>query len=115
MSEIQTFIQKICDTVNPVTAILWTAVCWVMFPDAAYIPAAIAVGIAIALDLMTKLYALAVKNGGYIEATRRRIILSDTLWKKTKIKIFAYLIIMIMAGLSIRVTPLTSFPVPDPR
>jgi hypothetical protein len=77
-----------------------------MFPDAAYIPAAIAVGISFALDLFTKLNALAKNNGGYYNAIHKKIILSDTLWRKTSIKLYSYLIIFILAGLSARVTPL---------
>jgi hypothetical protein len=106
MIEVQSFIQKLSDTVNPYLAIVWAGICWTMFPDAAYVPAAIAVGAAVILDLVTKLYSLAANNGGYIVATREKIILSDTLWKKTRTKLFAYVVVMILAGLSIRVAPL---------
>jgi hypothetical protein len=78
----------------------------VLFPDAAHIPGAIAVGIAFLLDIFTKLYSLAKISGGYIKAIEKKIILSDTLWKKTSIKIYSYFIILILAGLSARVTPL---------
>lgn len=106
MIDFQGYFQKICESVNPYLACFWTLVCWIMFPDAAYIPAAIAVGISIVLDLFTKLYALSVNNGGYKKATEKKVIISDTLWKKTQIKLLAYLTIMILAGLSIRVAPL---------
>lgn len=106
MSEMQHFAGKLWDNVNPALVFIWACTCWVIFPDAAYIPAAIAVGIAVILDLITKLYALATNNGGYIEATRRKVIMSDTLWRKTRVKLFAYLVVMILAGLSIRVAPL---------
>jgi hypothetical protein len=106
MIEIQNFLQKSWDTVNPYLAAIWATICWIMFPDAAYVPAAVAVGIAVILDLITKLYALSAQNGGYIAATKKKIIYSDTLWRKTKVKLFAYLVVMILAGLSIRVSPL---------
>lgn len=106
MGELQNFLQKLWDSVSPGIAVIWATICWVMFPDAAYIPAAIAVGIAVVLDIITKIYSLAANNGGYIQATKMKVIYSDTLWKKTKTKLIAYFTIMILAGLSIRVTPL---------
>lgn len=106
MQELQQFVNKLWNDVSPVLAFIWAGICWVMFPDAAYIPAAIAVGGAVMLDLITKLYALARNNGGYYQAIRNKIILSDTLWRKTSIKLYAYLVIMILAGLSLRVNPL---------
>ena len=106
MSEFQHFLNRLWSDVSPVLTIIWSGIFWVVFPDAAYIPAAIAVGLAIALDLFTKLYSLARNNGGYIEATKSKIIASNTLWRKTSVKIFAYLVVMILAGLSLRVSPL---------
>lgn len=106
MVEIQGFFQKLWDTVNPYLAAIWAVICWMMFPGESYYPAAIAVGIAVVLDLMTKLRALAINHGGYIAATKKKIILSDTLWRKTRTKLIAYMVIMILAGLSVRVAPL---------
>lgn len=106
MIEIQNFMTKLWSDVRPLFAIIWAAICWAMFPDEAYLPAAVAVGVAVILDLVTKLYSLSAQNGGYIAATRCKAILSDTLWRKTRIKLFAYLIVMILAGLSLRVAPL---------
>lgn len=106
MNEFLHFLNKLWTDASPALTVIWIAMCWVIFPDAAYIPAAIAVGIAIVLDLFTKLYALARNNGGYIEATKRKVIASNTLWRKTSVKIFAYLVVMILAGLSLRVAPL---------
>ncbi|MDF2889799.1 MAG: hypothetical protein K0R80_166 [Clostridia bacterium] len=106
MNEFQHFVRQLWDNVSPILACIWAFFFWMMFPDAAYIPAAIAVGIAIGLDLFTKLYALARKNGGYLKAIDKHIIKSDTLWRKTSIKLYSYLVIFILAGLSARVTPL---------
>lgn len=109
MQELQHFLSKLWNDVSPLMACIWAGICWVVFPDAAYIPAAIAVGIAVVLDLATKLYALARNNGGYRLAIQKKIILSDTLWRKTSVKLYAYLVIMILAGLSLRVNPLKQF------
>jgi len=106
MIEFHHFLNRLWTDVSPVLTIIWTLMCWVMFPDAAYVPAAIAVGLAIVLDLITKLYALARNNGGYYKATKSGKIASNTLWRKTSVKIFAYLVVMILAGLSLRVSPL---------
>jgi hypothetical protein len=106
MNEFQHFIRQLWDNVSPILACIWAFFFWMMFPDAAYIPAAIAVGLAIAFDILTKLNALAKKNGGYYNAIHEKIILSDTLWRGTIIKLYSYLIIFILAGLSARVTPL---------
>lgn len=106
MVEVQTFFAKLWESINPFLTFIWVAICWVMFPDAAYVPAAIAVGAAVILDILTKFYALAANNGGYIKATKNKIIYSDILWRKTKTKLFAYLVVMILSGLSMRVAPL---------
>ena len=65
-----------------------------------------AVGIAIVLDILTKFWALSKCNGGYRAATRDRKIWSRTLWDGTKLKLYAYLVVFILAGLSYRVAPL---------
>lgn len=106
MNEFQHFINRLWVDASPILTVIWAILCWIMFPDAAYIPAAIAVGIAIVLDLFTKLYALAMNNGGYFKATKSGKIASNTLWRKTSVKLIAYLIVMILAGLSLRVAPL---------
>lgn len=100
------FLVKLWCNVRPVLAVIWSGICWMMFPNDSYIPAAIAVSIAVILDLATKLYSLATTNGGYLQATKHKVITSDVLWRKTQVKIIAYLTIMIMTGLSIRVAPL---------
>lgn len=106
MIEFQHFLNKLWTEVSLALAIIWAWLCWVMFPDVAYYPAAISVAIALALDIATKLFALAKINGGYYKAIKNKIILSDTLWRKTNTKLVAYLVVMILAGLSARVTPL---------
>ena len=99
------FLMKIWEGVSPVLAFMWAGLCWVMFPAAPYQAAAICVCIVIVFDLVTKLFALAKANGGYIEATKRKVIYSDTLWRKTCNKLVAYISIMILAGLAARVCP----------
>ncbi|MGI5838543.1 MAG: hypothetical protein ACOX8W_02660 [bacterium] len=105
MRDIICCLQSAYARVNPTITLVWAGICWVLFPDAAYVPAAVAVGIAVILDLLSKIYALAVTHGGYLQATKSRAICSDVLWNKTKTKLFAYFGTMILAGLALRVAP----------
>ena len=79
---------------------------WLIFPDSAFEISAIAVIIAMGLDIITRYRAIAKNNGGYINALRTRRICSHTLWKGTSIKIYSYFMVALLAGLSYRVTPL---------
>nr|WP_277603135.1 phage holin family protein [Brevibacillus sp. SYP-B805] len=81
---------------------------YVLFPDDAFVPASIAVGSAMLLDIITKYYAVCVNNGGFREALRTRKLSSASLWKGTQRKLISYLVIMVLCGLSVRVTMLTS-------
>jgi H+/Cl- antiporter ClcA len=105
MNDFNEFSNKVWNSANPILAIIWAAICWVMFPNNTYLYAAIAVGLASLVDLITKYFALSINNGGYKKATKAHIINSDTLWRKTSIKFVSYLSIAIMTGLSIRVAP----------
>jgi len=78
-----------------------------MFPDQAYKTAAMAVGIAMLLDIITKYMALSHEAHGYRNAVKTRKIYSQTLWIKTRIKLTSYLIIAILAGLAYRVSYLS--------
>ncbi|MFZ5352732.1 MAG: hypothetical protein ACOZCL_08415 [Bacillota bacterium] len=104
MHEFTHFFHKLWSDVSPALVVIWSCICWIMFPNDSYFPAAIAVAIGIVVDLITKLYALAIHNGGYWTATKKRIITSTVLWKKTQVKLISYLAIMIMTGLSLRIT-----------
>ena len=90
---------------KPYTAVIMTAVMYVMFPEQAYLTAFCAVLGTMVLDILTKYYAIANKNGGVINSIREKHINSNQLWNGTKNKIFAYLIVFILAGLSYRVAP----------
>ncbi|HUV85122.1 MAG TPA: hypothetical protein VMV86_05385 [Methanosarcinales archaeon] len=105
MNDLTQFVQKVWRSADPVLAVIGAGICWVMFPNDTYLYAAIAVGIASLVDLITKYFVLSINNGGYRKATKLKIINSDTLWRKTKVKIVSYLSIAIMTGLSIRVAP----------
>lgn len=96
------------ENVQPLLAGILTIINYVLFPDEAYYPAAIGLVGAMVLDIITKYYALSYQNGGLTNAVRTKKITSRNLWDGTKRKIVETLVIMILAGLSVRVTMLTS-------
>lgn len=100
------YIEKTFSGLKPVLGSIFGAFCYLCFPDKAYQTAAMAVGIAMLLDIVTKYMALSHEAKGYRNAIKTKKIFSGTLWEKTKVKLTAYLIIAILAGLAYRVTPL---------
>lgn len=72
------------------------AITYVMFPEQAFFTAVCAVGGAILLDLFTRLWAVK-KTGGRIWSKR--------IWDGTKIKLYSYMVVFILTGLSYRVAP----------
>lgn len=75
-----------------------------MFPEKCFETAAIAVGIMILLDIITKYVAISRQNDGYRAALKSKKISSNALWKGTSIKIYSYAIIFLVTGLSYQVT-----------
>jgi len=85
----------------------WAAVVsvfsYVICPNSAYVPAVIAVWVAVVLDIFTRWYANARNGGGLYRALKSRAINSDAFWDGTKSKIVSYLVVQILAGLTMRV------------
>src|SRR6056297_1598550 len=100
------YLEKTIDGAKPVWAFFITLINYILFPDQAFKTAAMAVGAAIILDILTKYMALSEQEGGMKKAFKKKIINSNRLWEGTKIKLFSYLIVFILAGLSYRVTML---------
>jgi len=106
---IRDFFGRAWQQINPLLAWGWAGICWVLFPDAAYIPAAVATGGAIVMDIITKFIAISRSAGGYFKAIRAGAISSDVLWQRTKDKLIWYLCVVILVGLAARVTMLRVF------
>lgn len=106
--EVFQYIAKAFVEVKPFLAFLLSVINYILFPTDAYIPATIGLGGAILLDIATKYYSYSVKYGGMKEAVKARELSSNLLWKGTYKKIVGYLVVMILAGLSYRVTMLQS-------
>lgn len=93
---------KVADTVKPALAFLVAILTWLMFPEQSYIVWCIAVWSAAGLDLLTRWLAIFVKSKGIRKAFITKAWNSDAMFHKTAIKIIAYLVIQILAGLSMR-------------
>jgi len=93
------------DKIRPTLVGIWIIICYVVFPDKAYLPAAAGLGGAIVMDTLTKYYALAEQNGGLRKAWTTGVIKSRTCWEGTKKKLISCMSVMILCGLSIRVAP----------
>jgi hypothetical protein len=106
MQDTTAYLQQALTGIKPVLAFMFAAASFLFFPTGAFLTSAIAVGIAVLLDIVTKFVALSAKNGGYLKAVKAGAISSDRLWKGSRIKIFAYLVVAILAGLAYRVVQL---------
>lgn len=93
---------KVFDTVKPAVALFWAGISWIIFPDKSFVIWCIAVWIAAMLDLFTRWRAIFKKNGGIFNSFKSKAWNSETMFEKTKTKIVSYLVIMILAGLSMR-------------
>lgn len=101
------YLTKAFESVQPIWALFIGFAMHVMFPEQAYLAAFCAVVGAMVLDIMTKYRAIASKNGGIWNSIKIGKLNSHSLWIGTSRKIFDYLVISIMVGLSYRVTPMT--------
>ncbi len=93
---------KVFDSVKPAVALLWAGITYLIFPEKSFIAWCIALWVAVILDLLTRWFAIFAKNGGVMKALKTKAWNSETMFHKTAIKIVAYLVIQILAGLSMR-------------
>lgn len=100
------YFEKLITGAKPIWAFFIALINYVLFPDQAFKTAAMAVGVAIILDIMTKYMALIEEAGGLKPAIGNRTINSNRLWDGTRIKLVSYMVVFILAGLSYRVTML---------
>ncbi|HEX2925856.1 MAG TPA: phage holin family protein [Ruminiclostridium sp.] len=93
---------KVFDTVKPAVVFLWAGISYLIFPEKSFIGWCIALWVAMILDLLTRWFAIFSKSGGITKAFKTKAWNSETMFHKTAIKIIAYLVIQILAGLSMR-------------
>ena len=108
ISDVNRYLEKAFEMTSVILAGLVTIISYILFPTDAYVPAVLALGCAVVLDIITKYYALSVVNGGFRKALKNKAISSHKLWIGTQRKLISYLVIMILCGLSVRVTVLTT-------
>lgn len=101
------YLKNAFESVQPFWAVLLSATMYVMFPEQAYLTAFCTVLAVMVLDIITKYYAIGCKNGGLWNSIKIKKINSNSMFVGTSRKIFTYLIIFIMVGLSYRVSPVT--------
>ncbi len=94
--------QKALTRVQIVWGLLIAAVEYVLFPDKALLVALLSVLGAAMLDIITRYLA--------VRKTRSRSWNSEDFWQGTGVKLVAYLVIAILAGLSYRLTPFLQQP-----
>ncbi len=99
------YLQKAFDSVQPIIVFMWSLAMYVFFPEDTYIPAFCSVVVSMIIDVITKYYSLGKLHGGFIMALKKHVINSNSMWVGTSRKIFDYLLIFIMVGLSYRVSP----------
>ncbi len=100
------YIDKAITRLKLSLGILLTSINYIMFPEQAYKSAAVALGIAVLMDIVSKYVAISVNNGGFRNAFREGKIFSKSLWQGTKVKLITYLSISIMVGASYRLNTL---------
>lgn len=105
---IMDYLGKTVTAVRPMWIFLVSVINYVLFPDEAYVPAFIALMVAVVLDIITKYYSISVQRGGLKKAISTKAISSASLWQGTWRKLVSYFVVMILAGLSVRVTMLIS-------
>ena len=106
MEQLQTYIAKAMAGAIPYLGAFLGIFNYVIFPDKAILTSACAVGALIILDILTKYVALSHQAGGYMKAVRNCSISSNKLWEGTRIKLYSYLVVAILVGLSYRVVQL---------
>lgn len=93
---------KTWETVRPGFALAWACITWLILPEQSFEVWCIALWVAVVLDLFTKWYAIFKVSGGIRKAFKIKAWSSQKMYEKTSVKIISYLVIQILAGLSMR-------------
>ena len=95
-------LNKVYETVRPAVALCGACITWLVLPEESFIAWTAALWIAVVLDLLTRWYAIFKKSGSIRKALKTKAWNSHDMYQKTSIKIISYLVIQILAGLSMR-------------
>jgi uncharacterized membrane protein len=108
VAEMKEYILKATEGCKPFVAFCISITSYILFPKQGFLTAFRSVIGAMLLDILTKYVALSHESGGFRQAIITKNIYSKNLWEGTKIKIYSYLIVFILAGLSYRVAPISN-------
>ncbi len=100
MMDIMEYIRKTAESCKFILAGIFTFLFYVLFPEPAYLTAFQALLWAMALDFLTKVWA--------IKQNPTQRLSSKSFMSGTLRKIFAYMVVFILTGLSYRVAPVAS-------
>jgi len=98
--EMSNYLVGALHALNQVIVAIGAILSFVLYPNAIYQVYALAVAVVVVLDLVTKYYAISVKNGGLANSIKTRKISSNSMWMGTRKKIVSYFVIMLLVGLS---------------
>lgn len=94
--------------IKPITVICTTVITYLIMPSKSYVAPAIALWVAVLLDIFSRFFANSIKNGGFFVAVKSGKISSETLWRRTVVKVVAYLFLQTMVGLAFYIVPFHS-------
>ncbi|MDY0388320.1 MAG: phage holin family protein [Methanolobus sp.] len=97
------YLNKAFEGLKPCVAVALNAIAYIMFPNRTLMLALSMVLGAAFMDIITKWVAISKVNGGYLNAVKGGMLSSRTMWEGTRTKIFAYLVVAILTGMSYRV------------
>lgn len=103
LKNIWDYLDTVFTGAKPFLGALSGIICYVCFPDRAYLLALMAVLGAASMDIVTKIISIVYNNGGWMNSIKKKKLFSKQFWKGTERKIISYLIISILTGLSYRV------------
>lgn len=103
LTESLKYLSKALSGIKVLLGFVWSIITYTLFPEDAFKTALVAVCVAMVLDIVTKWYAICKNNGGYKKAVNNKKLYSKSMWEGTSVKIFSYLVISILTGLSYRV------------
>lgn len=78
--EMMSYFYSAVISIKPLIVFIGSGVSYLLFPTAAFVTYNIVLLIAMVLDIITKYYALSIKNGGFRLAFRNRHISSNKFW-----------------------------------
>lgn len=92
---------------------VWLSACWAtivafIWPEESYKSSTYAILIIMALDLVTRFYALSKQNGGLLAAIAKKKLQSNKFFKGTFDKLFILAVVLVIGGAAYKITTVDS-------